>query len=209
MPKIIGGSLEEHRERMQERIFAALAQLLDERGYDALTLADIAAAAGVARTAMYNYYSDKETLLIAYTAHETGRYVGRLQEELAAVPNPVDQIRVFVRLQLLQMVTQHVAPSSLSTVLTGAGHTKMLEHVAPLWEILRAIMADAVEQRYLPDEDLDLLLPLVTASIAGRSVADLSGDQLEKAIDETSTYVLRGLGARLDSSGRPRRLPAL
>ncbi|HEY7859728.1 MAG TPA: TetR family transcriptional regulator [Candidatus Nanopelagicales bacterium] len=207
MPKIIGGSLEEHRERMQERIFAALAALLEERGYGSITLADIAAAAGVARTAMYNYYADKETLLIAYTAHETGLYVSRLQEELATVPNPIDQLRVFVRMQLLQLVTQHVAPSSLSAALTGEGHTKMLEHVAPLRAILRAIMTDAIEQRYLPDEDLDLLLPLVTASIAGRSVADLDGELLENAIDTTSTFVLRGLGARLDSAGRPRHLP--
>lgn len=206
MPKIIGGSLEEHRERMQERIFAAFSGLLAQRGYDALTLADIAAAAGVARTAMYNYYPDKQALLIAYTAHETGLYVARLQDELAAVPNPIDQLRVFVRMQLLQLVTQHIAPSSLSTVLTGEGHSKMLEHVAPLLSILRTIMTDAIEQRYLPDQDLDLALPLVTASIAGRSMVGLTGEELENAIEATSTYVLRGLGARIDATGRPRRL---
>lgn len=207
MPKIIGGSLEEHREQMQQRIFAALAQLLAERGYDAVTLADIAAAAGVARTAMYNYYPDKETLLLAYAADETQRYVAGLRAELAAVPNPIDQVRVFVRLQLQQLATQHVAPSSLSTVLTVEGHAKMLEHVAPLWAILRTILADAVAQRYLPEEDIDLLLPLVASSIAGRSVTELIGEQLEAAIDATSTYVLRGLGARLDNAGRPRRIP--
>jgi AcrR family transcriptional regulator len=206
VPKIIGGSLEEHRERMQERIFAAFSGLLAQRGYDALTLADIAAAAGVARTAMYNYYPDKQALLIAYTAHETGLYVARLQDELAAVPNPIDQLRVFVRMQLLQLVTQHIAPSSLSTVLTGEGHSKMLEHVAPLLSILRTIMTDAIEQRYLPDQDLDLALPLVTASIAGRSMVGLTGEELENAIEATSTYVLRGLGARIDATGRPRRL---
>ncbi|MGH3492463.1 MAG: TetR/AcrR family transcriptional regulator [Sciscionella sp.] len=206
MPKIIGGSLGEHREQMHERIFGALAKLLHDRGYDALTLADVASTAGIGRTAMYNYYPDKESLLIAYTAHETGRYVERLLAELATVSNPIDQLRVYVRMQLNQLATQHIAPSALSNILTEAGHQKMVEHVAPLWGMLRAIIGQGVEQRYLPAGDVDLLLPLVTASIAGRSTVDLSGHALEHAIETTTLYVLRGLGARLGTDGRARRL---
>ncbi|GAA0708470.1 TetR/AcrR family transcriptional regulator [Dactylosporangium roseum] len=206
MPRIIGGSLDEHRERMQERIFTAMAQLLREHGYGAITLADVAAAADIGRTAMYNYYPDKETLLLAYAAHETERYLKELSAALADVTNPVDQLRVFVRMQLQQLTTQHIAPGSLSNVLTDAGHRQMLEHIAPLHSVLRNIIVDAVEQRYLPEDDVDLLLPLVTASIAGRSTADLRGKRLARAIDTTTTFVLRGLGAKLDADGHPRRL---
>jgi AcrR family transcriptional regulator len=206
MPKIIGGSLEEHREKMHERIFVALAQLLRDRGYDAVTLADVAAAAGLGRTAMYNYYADKESLLIGYTAHETGLYVSQLKSELAGEPNPVGQLRIFVRMQLNHLATQHMAPGSISSVLTEDGRKKMQEHIEPLWRTLREIIAEAVEQRYLPDEDVDLLLPLVTASIGGRSTADLSGERLRHAIETTTTYVLRGLGAKLTPEGEPRKL---
>lgn len=208
MPKIIGGSLEEHRERMHERIFSSLASLLRERGYDTVTLADVAAAAGIGRTAMYNYYPDKETLLIAYTAHETGLYVDELRAELKNEPNPIGQLRIFVRMQLNHLATQHVAPSSLANILTDAGRKKMAEHIEPLWTILRTILTEAQEQRYLPDEQIGLLLPLVTSSIAGRSTADLSGQRLQQAIETTTTYVLRGLGAQLSADGQPRRLSA-
>ncbi len=206
MPKIIGGSLEEHRERMHELIFSSLAALLRERGYDTVTLADVAAAAGIGRTAMYNYYPDKETLLIAYTAHETGIYVDELRAELANEPNPVGQLRIFVRMQLNHLATQHIAPSSLSTILTDAGRKKMMEHIEPLWTLLRTIITEAQEQRYLPDEEVSVLLPLVTASIAGRSTADMSGERLDKAIEATTMYVLRGLGAQLSADGQPRKL---
>ncbi|MDI2132440.1 TetR/AcrR family transcriptional regulator [Yinghuangia seranimata] len=185
-----------------------MARLLDERGYDAVTLAEIAAAAGLARTAMYNYYPDKETLLIAYTAHETALYLDKLRAALETVSTPVDQLRVYVRMQLEHLATGHIAAASVAGVLTDEGHKKMAEHVAPLWGTLRQIIADAVAERYLPDEDVELLLPLVTATIAGRSTADLSADRLEHAIDATVTYVLRGLGARLTADGRPRRFPA-
>ena len=64
-----------------------------ERGYDAVTLADVAEAAGLARTAMYNYVPDKETLLIEFAARETDRYVGGLREALREVDNPVTKSR--------------------------------------------------------------------------------------------------------------------
>ena len=45
MPKIIGGSLEEHRERTREKIFAALAELLETQEFETITFSRIAAAA--------------------------------------------------------------------------------------------------------------------------------------------------------------------
>ncbi|MBE9373732.1 TetR/AcrR family transcriptional regulator [Saccharopolyspora sp. HNM0983] len=208
MPKIIGSSLEEHREQMHERLFAALAELLDERGYDALSLADVAARAGVSRTAMYNYFKDKETLLLAHTDHETRRYVDRLVRELAARSNPVDQLRVFVRMQLTELATQHTSLGGMSGVLSEAGRRRMYEHVAPLWEQLRGIVDRAMRERYLPREDLDVLLPVLAAAISPRTAPGARGEQLEQVIRTTTDFVLRGLGARLDREGRPRRLPA-
>ena len=62
MPKIIGGSLEEHRERTREKIFQALDELLKEQTFEQITFSSIAGAAGVGRTAMYNHFPDRETL---------------------------------------------------------------------------------------------------------------------------------------------------
>ncbi|GAA2796817.1 helix-turn-helix domain-containing protein [Saccharopolyspora taberi] len=207
MPKIIGSSLEEHREQMHDRIFSALARLAEERGYAALTLADVAARAGVSRTAMYNYFKDKETLLLAHAHHETQRYVDRLVRDLAARSDPVDQLRAFIRMQLTELATQHLSAGALSGVLSEAGRRQMYEHVAPLWDQLRDILERAMRERYLPREDLDVLMPVLAGTISQRA-AGLAGQRLERAIEVTTAFVLRGLGARLDRDGRPRRLPA-
>ncbi|TAM87104.1 MAG: TetR/AcrR family transcriptional regulator [Jatrophihabitans sp.] len=206
MPKIIASTLDQHREQMREHIFDSFAKLLSTQGYVATTLAHVAADAGIGRTAMYNYYPDKESLLIGYTAYDMGRYIEHLLAELATAANPLDQLRVFIRVQVTQLATSHVASSMLVNVVSEAGRRKLTAHVAPLWGTLRMILADAVADGYLPEVDLDELLPLVTASIVGRRPVDLKPAELERVIDATTLYVLRGLGARVDASGRPRRV---
>ena len=71
MPKIIGASLVEHREETRRLLFAALATLMEERGFDSISLADVARAAGIGRTSVYNHVRDKESLLIEFVTYET------------------------------------------------------------------------------------------------------------------------------------------
>lgn len=69
MPRVKAPTVAEHRRNVLSRMYGAFESLVREHGYDALTLADIAKAAGLARTGIYNYFPDKEALLVAYTAH--------------------------------------------------------------------------------------------------------------------------------------------
>lgn len=88
MPKIIGATIAEHREVTRTRLFDALAHLMATRGFDAITLADIATEAGVGRTAVYNHFADKEALLIEFIEHETTQYLGLLAADLGADASP-------------------------------------------------------------------------------------------------------------------------
>ena len=74
MPKILGSSLAEHRERTRTALFGALSELMSQRSFDKITLSDVANHAGVGRTAVYNHFADKEDLLLAFMEHEAGRY---------------------------------------------------------------------------------------------------------------------------------------
>lgn len=206
MPKITGGSLEEHRSRTRARIFAALERLLAERGYDSITLAEIAAAADVGRTVIYNYYPDKEELLLDLAGQQSEDYRKRLDTALGRADTPVEQLRVFVRMQLHELSRQHAALMSLRPVLSETGQHRMMEHVAQLSSTLRRILEQAQDEGYLPPEDIDVLLPLVAASISGRSTGVLKGRALDHAIEATTVFVLRGLGAELDEAGDPVRL---
>lgn len=71
MPKINADTVVEHRERTLEALLDALDALVDERGFEAVSMRDIAERAGLARTAIYNYAPDKETLLAAAATRDS------------------------------------------------------------------------------------------------------------------------------------------
>lgn len=195
MPKIIGGSLTEHREQTRNKLFAALTALMSDRGFDAITLADIAAAAGIGRTAVYNHFPDKESLLIAFITHETEQYVATLERALAGVQDPVEQLRTYVRQQTQLKRVFHLAPGpDLRSVLSRGTRERLREHADIVENILRRILRAGIESGALPRQPVDTIVPLVNACLSSRGVSD-DGPGREAAIAATETFVLRAVGA--------------
>lgn len=198
MPKILGGSLAEHRTQTRERLFRALAALMAERGFEAITFADIAAKAGIGRTAVYNHFTDKETLLLGYITHETEQYLACLERALEGVDDPVEQLRAYVRQQAQLKRVFHLAHGpDLREVLSPGTQQRLREHVVGVEAILRRILTAGLESGALPPQDLDTTMPLVHACLSGRVVPTAAGLARDQAIDATETFVLRAVGARL------------
>jgi len=197
MPKIIGASLHEHREQTRRRLFEALATLMNERGFDVITLADIAAAAGVGRTAVYNHFSDKESLLLGFITHETDEYATRLQASLDDIDDPVEQLRAYVRAHASLTSVYHVAPGpELRTVLSRGAQQRIREHVVVVEQVLRRILDAGIASGAFPHQDLATTVPLVNACLTGRGLPDDGADR-EHAIEQTEAFVLRAVGARV------------
>jgi AcrR family transcriptional regulator len=49
----------------QERLMAATVATCDERGYDAMTVADLVGLSGVSRAAFYEHFANKEECFLA------------------------------------------------------------------------------------------------------------------------------------------------
>jgi AcrR family transcriptional regulator len=194
MPKIIGGSLREHREETRRRLFAALAEQLNERGFDTITLADIASAAGVGRTAVYNHFADKEALLVGYIAHSTEAYADALEESLADVDDPVEQLRSYVRAMVQLKHDQHLPGSELRSMLSRATQARLREHVTDFERVLRGVLSRGIAAGVLPEQDLSTTVPLVNACLSGRGVPG-EGAARARAIQQTEQFVLRAVGA--------------
>ena len=206
MPRVIGGSIGAHRQLTRERIFGAFSDLLYQRGYDAITLADVATAAGMSRTTMYNYFPDKDALVVAFTDHESSRYLVELQRTLSVIENPVDRLQAFVAEQLRYFATHHLPPGrALRVALSDAAYERVLGHVGVLEQILRDTLHEGREQGYMVVDDVEATIPLVTACINRGGPADYRDSDLDDSIDVTETFVLRALGVRLGPNGRARR----
>ncbi|WP_066460442.1 TetR/AcrR family transcriptional regulator [Sanguibacter suarezii] len=197
MPKIIGGSLHEHREQTRQRLFTALSTLMAERGFDAISFADIAAAAGVGRTAVYNHFSDKEALLMGFITFETERYVETLKRSLEGVEDPLQQLRTYVQAQARLKRVFHLAPGpDLRTVLSRGTQQRLREHAVVVEEILREILAAGIARGEFPDQDIPTSVALVNACLSGRQLPEEQPAR-DAAIAATEAFVLRAVGAEL------------
>ncbi|MHA7651806.1 TetR/AcrR family transcriptional regulator [Mycobacterium sp. ML4] len=189
MPKISASSVEEHREQVQRRVFEAFAILMAEHSFDAITMAKLAAAAGIGRTAIYHYFADKEAVVVAFASHETSRYIHGLRADLAGVKNPVDRLAIYIRHHLNAGEQFHMG---LGPQLYGAlsHHTlrAIREHVVAVEDVLREILTDGVAGRQFVVEDQAATISLIHACLGPR---DLPAPTIER-------FVLRALGVPTD-----------
>jgi AcrR family transcriptional regulator len=208
MPRVIGGSLETHRSVTLERIYDAFTELLYERGYDSISLADVATQVGIARTAMYNYFPSKDALLVAYVGRESEVYLQHLKDSLARVDNPIDRLRIYLAEQLRYFASHHMPPgSALRVLLSKSAYGRVADHVVALEQLLREILDDAVAERYVEVDDLETTISLVVSCIHRAGTDEVASADMDAVSRSTEAFVLRALGVTLTADGRPRRHP--
>lgn len=195
MPRIIGSSLAEHRAQTRRRLFDALSGLMAEQGFDAVSLADIAAAAGVGRTAVYNHFPDKEAVLLAFIEDETTRYVAGLEQALAGIEDPEEQLRIYIRQQVRLERDYRLAPGpDLRSVVSRETLGRLRDHAVRVERILRQILTSGITSGRFAEQDLDTVVPLVNACLRGRG-GPHDGAGGEATAAATESFVLRAVGA--------------
>ena len=195
MPRIIGETLEDHRKKTRQQLFDALSRLLQTSTFESLTMAKIAQEAGVGRTAVYNHFQDKEALLLAFIAYETGQYSVRLNRALAGVSSPIKMLRIYIREQLTLGSSYHLAPGlDLRRQVSNETSSELHLHAQIVENILRQILRKAINEGTLPPQNLPVAISMVNASLAGRSLPK-DPIQREYLIHCIQAYVLRSLGA--------------
>jgi AcrR family transcriptional regulator len=81
-----------NRAQQRERILAAAFELFAARGFDEVTVEDVARAAGVARATVFNHFSSKQGLVEAITVEVLRAYEGMLDAALADAETSVPRL---------------------------------------------------------------------------------------------------------------------
>ncbi|MFR9800989.1 TetR/AcrR family transcriptional regulator [Pseudonocardia sp. RS010] len=192
MPKVLGGSLAAHRDEVRARVFAALRALLYERGFDAVTLADVAAAAGVGRTSIYNHFPDRQALLVAFVEHEADRYVADLEAALADAHTPTERLAVFARLQLHRLAQFHLPPGQgLSGALDAEAYRRIAAHADPIGDRLTRIVREGIESGEMAAEAPAVLVAMIGAALSARQIVDVPPEELAGSVEAAVRIVLR------------------
>jgi AcrR family transcriptional regulator len=74
---------EQARELLHERLLVAADDLLADREWQAITMADIARGAGVSRQTLYNEFGSRQEFAQAYVLREADRFVGIVERAIA------------------------------------------------------------------------------------------------------------------------------
>jgi TetR/AcrR family fatty acid metabolism transcriptional regulator len=95
------------REQKRRRILRAAIEVFASKGYFSARMTDIAEAAEVADGTLYLYFEGKEHLLMSIFDDVLGRFIGRLDDEMAGIDDPVEKLSVMVRLHLETLGRDH------------------------------------------------------------------------------------------------------
>lgn len=209
MPKIMGSSLAEHRERTRTALFDALAELMGRRSFDKITLSDVAAHAGVGRTAVYNHFADKEDLLLAFMEHEVTRYASELTTALAGIEDPIDQLRVFIRqLALLRRYYHYPVFGPLAHSVSHGTAAGLRSHADRTTAMLARILTSAMDAGTIPHQDVRTLIPLIHATIMGGRPTPTEPLARQDYLEALDRFILRAVGAPVPAHAVPQVPPA-
>jgi AcrR family transcriptional regulator len=118
---------EERRQAIAEAVY----QLIGERGWDAVTLRDVAGTAGISMGQVQHYFTTKTDMLMFALSYMRDRVLDRLQRQLAGLPQPVsqqDQVRAAISVMLpldepgRQEAAVNIAFFSAATATPGYAH---------------------------------------------------------------------------------------
>src|SRR5687768_4284685 len=174
--------------RMQE-ILTVAAELFGERGYDAVSLDDVAERLDVTKGSLYYYFSSKEELGTAAIETLGNAWTTRLQELPEATQGPpADRLRALVREQVTIAVRE--SPAALRLFLVPddwpqAHRTAIKERRRRHDRLFRDVVEEGVRTGEFTVADLGTTLHCLHVAMTQAPVwyRNLQGTVLDRAID--------------------------
>ncbi|MBM9434051.1 TetR/AcrR family transcriptional regulator [Flaviflexus equikiangi] len=195
MPKISARTLLEHRDKTRRVLMEALEALMTERGFQNVSMSDVAHHSGIRRSTIYNHFPDKEALLIAFVEEKTSAYLSTTKEMLHGVDTSIDRLRIYVRSQLLAERSYLMAPGPpLKDVVSPDTGMKLAQHVRQTAGLLRSILEAAMSDGTIPVQDIPTATQIINGILGGRRVPRTEPERTEFFL-YTERFVIQGLGA--------------
>jgi AcrR family transcriptional regulator len=194
MPKISAPTVAEHRVRQRDALLHAATELLVDGGVNAVTPAAVAAAAGLARPSVYQYFSSGADILAAVIEDAFPRANKALRVALESADGPAEVLDTYVRvsLRLAREGAHRPAAALQAAQLPDECMARLRQlHHEQAEPFLRALGE-------LGTPDLQLTAQLLGGVLEAAMAAIESGAYLEAVTERTMTRVRAA--ARRDSS---------
>lgn len=164
------GRAEPPRTPARQRIVAQSLELFSDRGYNGVSMSEIARAAGITKAALYYHFADKEQLFLEAVATKTTSMLAEL-ERIIASSGHLNVLLHDIALYLLddglgEYRRLHI---DLLTIVPEARRKESMQQVRELLMTLAPRLREAQQQGTLrTDLDVDATLPLFFAMVGGQ-----------------------------------------
>ena len=164
----------------REQILGAATRVFAEKGFSRATTREVAREAGVSEGTIYNYFEDKEGLLMAIMdkLNETERRAEDLREGLATDSHGFFEAYLRHRMDLI-WENREIFRVVMSEMLVNAGLREryMREVVEPTMRIGKENFQERVGQEEARATDVSLAMRVVAGSVLGLLVLGLLGEK--------------------------------
>lgn len=191
MPKIETQTLAEHRDWRRNQLIGAAAAIALESGGEAITVAAVAARAGLSRTSVYEYFASSADLAADLIIEELQSFGDELAAISARGESAINAIELWIEGALQYIADgRHLLAKALNAIdlprnrsaAIGAAHGTLL---APL----------KIKLTEMGVKDISFALTLIQSTTDGASRRIESGDDAELVIKTTREFCIAGLAA--------------
>jgi AcrR family transcriptional regulator len=109
-----GTPRKEAEKNQRERLFAAMVATVDEKGYEAATVADLVKLSGVSRSAFYKHFEDKQACFLAAVEELVGPTLVKLAGDESAPPGVERAQQAFEA--LIRLIVEQPAAAKMCIV---------------------------------------------------------------------------------------------
>jgi AcrR family transcriptional regulator len=147
------------RESLRTQLLDAAADLLADRGFRGLRMADVAAATGVSRQTVHNEFGTKEALVTAVAAHTLADFLEGVAQRFVEAADIATAIEAAVRHTLVHATENRL----VNAILTGADAEDLLPLLTTKGQPVLLPAVDLLTQLWqsrapeLPEREIRLL----------------------------------------------------
>lgn len=157
MPKLWNETIEAHRRTVHDAVLDAAAALAAEHGPLAVTMSQLAAAAGIGRATLYKYFPDVESVMVAWHDREIAGHLRRLTDARDRADGPGRRLQAvlesFALIQHEHAGRRHRhAPSGAELGRLVHQHEHVVRARRHLLEMFRDLLADAARAGDVRDD---------------------------------------------------------
>jgi len=158
---------EEELDRRRKEIFDTSVHLFLEKGFNETSLREIANAAGIGKSTLYDYFSSKDEILVSYFENEIQKITERAQEIASQELDIVEKLRQIMQKHLEYLVANknfYLKLTIASQTLPLGSQEKIQAKRHAYQDMLRALIKEGIRKG-----ELRSINPL----LAARSVFNL------------------------------------